>query len=72
MSKPARDSKSYKTAAILFAISGLIFIVVGVINLVAGNAPIFLILGIAFVVISMVYRQQSRKMTDNTEEKPDG
>ena len=71
MSKLSRSAKSYKAAAILFAISGLIFVVVGVVSIVADKTPSFLVIGIALVVISMGLWQQSRKMTPNNEEKPD-
>jgi membrane-bound ClpP family serine protease len=61
-SKSPKDSKSYKTAATLFAISGLLFIIVGV---VGGKIGIFLPVGIALVIISIVIWQHSKKLTDN-------
>jgi membrane-bound ClpP family serine protease len=61
-SKPSKNSKSYKTAAILFSISGLIFIIVGV---VSGKIGIFLPIGIALVILSIGFWQRSRKLTNN-------
>ena len=61
-SKSPKDLKSYKTAATLFSISGLLFIIVGV---VGGKIGIFLPVGIALVIISIVIRQHSKKLTDN-------
>jgi membrane-bound ClpP family serine protease len=71
MRKLYKSSKSYKTAATLFLISGLIFIVVDIVSTVTGGTPVFLSIGIALIVISMVYWKQSRKPTDNFEEKPE-
>jgi len=68
MRRLSKNSKSYKTAATLFSISGLLFIIVGI---VAGKIGIFLPIGIALVVISMGFWQRSRKPTDNYEEKPE-
>ena len=64
--KLSKNSKSYRTAATLFSISGLIFIIVGI---VAGKIGIYLPIGIALVVISMGFWQRSRRPTDNDEEK---
>jgi len=61
-SKSPKDLKSYKTAATLFSISGLILIIVGV---VGGKIGIFLPIGIALVIISIVIWQHSKKLTDN-------
>ena len=61
-SKPPKDAKAYKTAATLFSISGLLFIIVGV---VGGKIAIFLPVGIALVIISIVIWQHSKKLTDN-------
>ena len=61
-SKSPKDLKSYKTAATLFSISGLLFIIVGV---VGGKIGIFLPVGIALVIISIVIWQHSKKLTDN-------
>jgi len=61
-SKSPKDAKAYKTAATLFSISGLLFIIVGV---VGGKIGIFLPVGIALVIISIVIWQHSKKLTDN-------
>jgi len=61
-SKPSKNSKSYKTAAKLFSISGLIFIIVTVIS---GKIGVFLPIGIALVIISIGFWQRSKKLIDN-------
>jgi Flp pilus assembly protein TadB len=58
-SKTSGDSKSYKTAATLFAISGLLFIIVSV---AGGKIGVFLPTGIALVIISIGFRQCSKKV----------
>jgi len=58
-SKPSGDSKSYRTAATLFAISGLLFIIVSV---VSGKIGVFLPIGIALVIISILFWQRSKKV----------
>ena len=70
MGKLSTNSKSYKTAAILFSISGFILIVVGVVSIYTGKIPIFIPIGIALVVISMVFWQQRKKMINYNEDKP--
>ena len=55
------DSKSYKTAATLFAISGLIFIIVSVIS----GKIFFLPIGIALAILSIGFWQHSKKITTN-------
>jgi len=61
-SKSPKNSKSYKTAATLFLISGLLFIIVGI---VGGRIGIFLPVGIALIIVSIVFWQHSKKLTDN-------
>jgi len=61
-SKPSKNAKSYKTAATLFSISGLVFIIVGV---VSGKIGVFLPIGIALVIISMNFWQLSKKLKNN-------
>jgi membrane-bound ClpP family serine protease len=58
-SKPSRDSKAYKTAAVLFAISGLLFIIVSV---VSGKIGVFLPIGIALIIISIGFWRRSKKL----------
>jgi membrane-bound ClpP family serine protease len=58
-SKPARDSKAYRTAAALFAISGLLFIMV---SAVSGKIGVFLPIGIALLIISIGFYQRSKKL----------
>lgn len=61
-SKLSRNSKSYKTAAILFAISGFIFIIVNIVSVVSGKIGVFLPIGIALVIISIVFWQRSKNL----------
>jgi len=61
-SKSPKDLKSYKTAATLFAISGLIFIIVSV---VSGKIGVYLPVGIALAIISIGFWQRSKKLTSN-------
>jgi membrane-bound ClpP family serine protease len=57
-SKPSRDSKAYRTAAALFVISGLLFIIVSAIS---GKIGVFLPIGIALIIISFGFWQRSKK-----------
>ena len=61
-SKQSKNSKSYKTAATLFSISGIVFIIVGV---VSGKIGVYLPIGIALVIISMSFWQRSKKLKNN-------
>jgi membrane-bound ClpP family serine protease len=54
-----------RTAEILFSISGLVFIIVGI---VSGEIGVFLPIGIALVVVSMGLWQRSRKPINNEQE----
>ena len=60
-SKQVGNSKSYKTAAKLFSISGIIFIVVGIIS---GKIGIYLPIGIALFIIGTIFWQRSQKPTN--------
>jgi len=66
-SEPSKNSKSYKTAAILFSISGLLFIIVTAISSKIG----FLSVGIALVIISIAFWQHSKKLTNGIDKKED-
>jgi len=68
-SNPSKNLKSYKTAATLFAISGIIFIIVGV---VGGKIGIFLPIGIALVIISIGFWQRSKKLTSDENKDSSG
>jgi len=61
-SESPKDLKSYKTAATLFAISGLLLVIVGV---VSGKIGVFLPVGIALAIISILFWQHSKKLTSN-------
>jgi hypothetical protein len=66
-SESSKKLKSYRTAAILFSISGLLFIIV---TAVSSNI-VFLPVGIALVIISIVFWQQGRKLTNGVNKKED-
>jgi len=66
-SEPSKNLKSYKTAAILFSISGLLFIIVTVVS----SKIIFLPVGIALVIISIVLWQHGKKLTSGVNKKKD-
>jgi len=60
-SKSSKNSKSYKTAATLFAVSGLLFVTV---SLISGKIGVFLPPGIALVIIGIAFWQRSKKLTN--------
>jgi len=64
---PSKNPKSYRTAAILFSISGVLFIIV---TAISGRIA-FLPVGIALVIISIVFWQQGKKLTDAANKKED-
>ena len=64
-SEPSKNLKAYRTAAILFSISGILFIIVTAVS----RNIVFLPVGIALVIISIVFWQQGRKLTNGVNEK---
>jgi Flp pilus assembly protein TadB len=60
-SKSSGNLKSYQTAATLFAISGLVFVIVSV---VSSKIGVFLPVGIALVIIDIGFWQRSKKFTN--------
>jgi len=66
-SEPSKNLKSYKTAAILFSISGLLFIIVAAVS----SNIVFLPVGIALVIISIVFWQQGKKPTNGVNKPED-
>ena len=62
MSEDSKNYKAYKTAAILFSISGFVFIIL---STVSGKVGVFLPIGIAYVIISFGFWQQSKKLTNS-------
>jgi len=66
-SETSKNLKNYKTAAILFSISGLLFIIVAVIS----SKIFFLPVGIALAIISIVLWQQGKKLTNGVNKKED-
>jgi hypothetical protein len=67
-SEPSKNPKAYRTAAILFSISGLLFIIVFA---VSGNIA-FLPIGIAMFIISVALWQHGRKLADAVDENERG
>jgi len=63
----SKNLKSYRTAAILFSISGLLFIIVTVVS----SKIFFLPVGIALIIISVVFWQQGKKLTNGINKKED-
>jgi ABC-type uncharacterized transport system permease subunit len=66
-SESSKNLKAYRTAAILFTISGLLFIIVAVIS----SQIVFLPVGIALIIISIVLWQQGKKFTNVINKKED-
>ena len=58
--EPSKNPRAHRTAAILFSVSGLLFIIVSAIS---GNIA-FLPIGIALFIISVAFWKQSKKLTD--------
>ena len=65
---PSKNPRAHRTAAILFSISGLLFIIVFAIS---GNMA-FLPIGIAMFVISVALWQHGRKLADAVDENERG
>jgi len=66
-SEPSKNLKAYKTAATLFSISGLLFIIVTAVS----SKIFFLPVGIALIIISIVFWQQGKKLTNGVNKKED-
>jgi len=60
-----KEAKRMRTAAILFSISGILFIIVGAIG---GKIGVFLPVGIALIIVSMSFWQHSNKLKNNEPE----
>ena len=60
-----KEAKRMRTAAILFSISGILFIIVGAIG---GKIGVFLPVGIALIIVSMTFWQRSNKLKNNEPE----
>jgi len=61
-SEPSKNLKSYKTGATLFSISGIIFIII---SAVSGKIGIFLPIGIALIILSIVFWQYGKKLVNS-------
>lgn len=60
----SKETKRYKTSAILFSICGVLSIIVAIISSKIG---IYLPIGIAFIIISIVIWQYGIKLTENED-----
>jgi len=60
MSNESSNQKRFRSAAILFLISGLIFFIVGIVSIAGNHAATFLPVGIAMAIIGFVFLQYSR------------
>ena len=68
MSESSKNYKSYRNSAILFMISGIIFITLGFsVGIVSGGIAIYLPIGIALLIVSMGIWQKSRKIKKNEQ-----
>ena len=65
--EPSKNPRAGKASAVLFSISGLLFIIVSAIS----SNIAFLPIGIALVIISIVLWHQSRKLTNGIAKKED-
>lgn len=61
MSEGSKDYKSYRNSAILFMISGIVFIILTIIKIY------FLPIGIALVIVGTGIWQKSRKIKENEQ-----
>lgn len=64
MRRQSDESKPYRTAAVLFATSGIIFVILAGL---ARNVGVFMPIGIALVILSMGFWQRSRMPTGGEE-----
>ena len=60
MSESSKSYKSCRTSVILFIISGILLIIIGLV----GDKIYLLPIGIALVIVSLVIWQQSRKIRE--------
>jgi membrane-bound ClpP family serine protease len=67
-SEPSKNLKAYKTAATLFLISGVIFVIEGAVTRKIG---VFLPVGIALVIISILFWQHSKRLKNGVTKRED-
>jgi membrane-bound ClpP family serine protease len=67
-SEPSKNVRAYKTAATLFLISGVVFIVEAAVTRKIG---VFLPVGIALIIIGTVFLQHSKRLTNGADKKED-
>jgi membrane-bound ClpP family serine protease len=60
--KLSKNFKSYKTAATLYSISGIIFIII---SAVSGKVGVFLPVGIASIILGIVFWQYGKKLVNS-------
>ncbi len=66
MSKATKNATSYRTAAILYFIAGLIFIIGSILGDRASTA----LIGIPFILLGMASWTKSRKLKDDEQKNP--
>jgi len=66
--EPSKNLKAYKTAATLFLISGVIFVIEAAVSRKIG---VFLPVGIALVIVSIVFWQHDRKLKNGVTKRED-
>ena len=64
MSESPKSYKSYRTSAILFMISGILFIIVSAL----GYKIYFIPIGIALVIVGLVIWQKSHKIQEKEQD----
>lgn len=62
MSEGSKNYKSYRTSAILFTISGVVFIILTI------SKIYFLAIGIALLIVAMLIWQKSRQIKENKQD----
>ena len=60
-----KEAKKISTAAKLFSISGILFIIVGIIG---GDIGVFLPVGIALIIVSLSFWHRSNKLNNSEQE----
>ncbi|MFC2013132.1 hypothetical protein ACFLUE_02475 [Chloroflexota bacterium] len=66
MSEGSKDYKSYRNSAIMFMISGMVFIILSI------SKIYFLPIGIALVIVGVGIWRKSRKIKENEQDSSSG
>jgi len=65
MAESSKNYKSYRTSTILFMVSGIIFIILGI---VTSRVAIYLPIGIGLLIVGIAIWQKSRKIKENNSD----